>query len=178
MRGTMDDDIPIETVPESEAIEKPSKPAPMGRNFYLVMALIGFMVFLILFINVPGMKASAATTLTQTNWTLKSLTDGSGTMVPVQNTTIITAKFDTRGTVNGFSGCNNYSAAYTMKDYSLTITKPIITALDCSSPGIMDQESEYMADLVKAYEIRINDSDLNIYDSTGNVCLVFTRSGF
>ena len=60
-----------ENIPDNadEPIEEPSKPAPMGRNFYVVMALIAFLVFLILFINIPGMKSSAATTLVQNNWT-------------------------------------------------------------------------------------------------------------
>lgn len=169
----MDNDLTNEPISEPEVIEAPIKPTPMGRNFYLVMALIGLMVFLILFINMPGIKASAATSLVQTNWTLQSFTDGSGKLVPVENTVIITARFDREGRISGFSGCNYYSATYTIKDYSLSVTNPVITEMYCSSPGIMDQESAYMADLVNAYEIRIRDTNLNIYDSTGKVCLVY-----
>lgn len=172
----MDEEPEITSRPDPALDEEIPQAAPMGRNFFIVMALIGFLVFLILFINVPGMKASAGATLLQTTWILEDLADDSGMMVPAQNATTITAQFDSSGRVTGFSGCNHYSAKYTIKEYALSLQPPVITELSCVDPAIMHQESLYISDLVRIYEFRIRDSRLVMYDTTGKESLVFRPS--
>lgn len=150
-----------------------SKPAPMGRNFYLVMALIGLLCFLIIFINVPNTRASAATTLMTTNWTLQSYADATGVLVSGYNGTEVTAQFNSAGTVTGSAGCNRYFATYTVKDYTLSIMTPGLTKMYCPSPGVMKEEAVFVLRLPQASAIRIHGSDLNIYDNTGQPILVF-----
>jgi heat shock protein HslJ len=159
-----------------DSIEEPSEPAPMSRNFYIVMALIAFLVFLILFINIPGTKSSAATSLTQNNWTAQSYSDASGILVPVQNGSFITAKFDPSGSVTGYSGCNHYFASYTVKDHSLSVTTPGTTEMYCSSPGVMNMESAYISDLVNSTNIRIRSNELFLYDAKGKPRIIFNQS--
>lgn len=88
----MDDQPEIQPDDTLELPEEIPKPTPMGRNFYLVMALIAILVILILFLNIPGTKASAATTLTRSDWTVQSYADSSGTLVSVKNGSSITAR--------------------------------------------------------------------------------------
>lgn len=172
----MNDQPENEPDEERESFEEPPKPTPMGRNFYIVMALIAFLVFLILFINIPGMKASVPTTLSQTNWTVHSYSDSSGTLVSVTNGSILTARFDSAGNITGSSGCNVYSAAYTVKDDSLSITSPATTDTYCFSPGIMDTESAYLTDLVNSTIIRIRSNDVYFYDAEGKARIIFNPS--
>ncbi len=166
-----------ENIPDNadEPIEEPSKPAPMGRNFYVVMALIAFLVFLILFINIPGMKSSAATALVQNNWTVLSYSDTSGSLVPVQNGSTITARFDSSGSVTGYSGCNHYFASYVVNGYSLSITSPGVTEMYCSSSGVMNMESDYLSDLVNSTNIRIHSNELYLYDANGKPRIIFNQ---
>jgi len=159
--------------PAEDPDPEPLKPSPMGRNFYLVMALIGLMLFLIVFFNVPATRASAATTLVTNNWTLASYATTPGVLVPVLNGTQVTARFGKDGIVSGSSGCNRYSATYTVKDYALTITAPRLTKMYCHTSGVMEQETLYVSDLINASAIRIHEPDLNVYDEEGKALLVF-----
>lgn len=163
---------PVSSPAEDPDLE-PAKPTPMGRNFYLVMALIGIMLFLIVFFNVPASRASAATTLVSNNWSLASYSTTPGVLVPVMNGTQITAHFGTDGIVSGSSGCNRYFATYTLKEYALSITAPGSTKMNCPASGIMMQETQYLSDLGAASAIRIHEQDLNVYDTAGKMILVF-----
>jgi heat shock protein HslJ len=173
----MDEDAEPVTEPVASPAEdpdpEPAKPAPMGRNFYLVMALIGVMVFLIIFFNVPATRASAATALVTYNWTLVSYAGTTGVLGPVMNGTHITADFGTDGTVSGSAGCNRYAAIYKVKEYALSITTPSSTEMYCPAPGVMEQETLYLSNLGNVQSIRVYEPDLNMYDATGRMILVF-----
>jgi len=172
-------DVPAapDSGPAENTIHKPgsgpAKPTPMGREFYLVMALIGLMILLIIFFNVPGTRASAGTTLVSGNWTLKTYADTTGVLVPVRNGTQITAHFGRDGLVSGSAGCNQYGAAYTVSEYALNITAPRLTEMYCSSPGIMEQETLYLSDLANVRAFRVHDPDLNLYNAGGEMTVVF-----
>jgi len=161
------------TGPAEDPDLEPAKPVPMGRNFYLVMALIGILIFMIVYFNVPATRASAATTLVANNWTLVSYAGTPGVLVPVMNGTHITADFGSHGMVSGSAGCNQYFAAYTVKEYALSITAPGSTKMHCPVTGIMEQESLYLSNLGNASAIRIHEPDLNVYDAAGRMILVF-----
>jgi len=163
---------PLENPAEDPGLE-PAKPSPMGRNFYLVMALIGLMLFLIVFFNVPATRASAATTLVTNNWTLASYATTPGELVPVINGTLITARFGKDGIVRGSAGCNWYTGTYTVKEYALSITALGSTKMNCPASGVMIQETQYLSDLGDASAIRIYEPDLNVYDVQGKLLLVF-----
>jgi len=107
------------------------------------------------------------------NWTLASYATTPGVLVPVLNGTQVTARFGKDGIVSGSSGCNRYSATYTVKDYALTVTAPRLTKMNCHTPGVMEQETLYVSDLINASAIRIHEPDLNVYDEEGKMLLVF-----
>ena len=153
-----------------------TQPQKMGLAFYGALALIGVLVFLIVFVNVPGIRASAGILLTQNTWTLQSYTDTTGVLVPVITGTPITAKFKINGTVSGSAGCNRYSANYTTRDLAITISPPVMIEMYCENPIVMQQESAYLNDLSKAVEIRVSESNLNLYDKTGKSMLVFVTT--
>ena len=150
-----------------------TQPQKMGFAFYSALALVGVLVLLIVFINVPGIRASAGMLLIQNNWTLQSYVDTSGVLVPAIPRTPITAKFGTDGKVSGSAGCNQYSAHYITQDLAITISPPVMTEMYCENPIVMQQESAYLNDLSKAVELRVSESNLNLYDKTGKPVLVF-----
>ena len=163
---------PIQSPAEDPDLE-PVKPSPMGRNFYLVMALIGLMLFLIVFFNVPATRASAAATLVTNNWTLASYATTPGVLVPVMDSTQVTARFGRDGIVRGSAGCNGYTGTYTIKEYALSITALGSTKMSCPASGVMIQETRFLSDLGNASAIRIYDPNLNVYDGQGKLLLVF-----
>ncbi len=148
----------------------------MPPGFYLALGLIGVLVVLIVVFNIPGIKASAGLTMTQANWTLQSYTDSTGILVPAISGSAVTARFGTDGRVSGSSGCNHYSAAYSVKNYEISVSNAISTLMYCPSPGIMAQETDYLNDLSKAVSLGVSDVNLKFYDPAGKTILTFVRS--
>lgn len=148
-------------------------PETMGLAFYASLALIGCLVLMVVFLNYPAARANAGTMLTHTNWTLQSCRDSTGILVPAQSGTEVTAKFESDGRVSGRAGCNGYSAAYTTRDYSISIIGIGSTKMLCHGPGIMGQESAFLSDLSIAASFRVSDSTLKFYDANGKTVLVF-----
>jgi len=173
-----DDPVGAPLDPETTEQDKTTvtQPQKMGLAFYGALALIGVLVFLIVFVNVPGIRASAETLLTQNTWTLQSYVDTSGVLVPAITGTPITARFGTGGKVRGSAGCNQYSANYTTGDLAISISQPVMTEMYCENPLVMQQETVYLNDLPKAVEIRVSESNLNLYDKTGKPVLVFVTT--
>jgi heat shock protein HslJ len=166
-------------LPEPDAASSGEEDGPVGPPekmnlaFYGALALIGFLVILVVFLNYPGARASAGTVMTATNWTLQSYTDRTGILVPAITGSGVTVRFRPDGSMQGSSGCNQYAAAYTTRDYAITIANATSTLMFCAAPGIMDQESAYLADLPKAVEFRVSDSYLKLYDREGKQVLAF-----
>ena len=150
-----------------------TQPQKMGLAFFGALALIGVLVFLIVFVNVPGIRASAGILLTQNTWTLKSYVDQGGILVPVITGSPVTARFSTDGKVSGSAGCNQYRANYTMQDLAISVSPPVITGMYCENPVVMQQESAFLDDLSKAVAIRVSETNLNLYDQTGKPVLMF-----
>jgi heat shock protein HslJ len=145
----------------------------MGLAFYAALALVGILVVMVVVLNYPAAKAMAGTTMTQTNWTLQSLVDNTGILVPAMSGTDVTAAFDREGRLSGNAGCNHYFAAYTAKDYQVSITGIGSTKMFCHGPGVMEQESAFLADLQKASSFRVSEAFLKIYDASGKPVLIF-----
>ena len=148
-------------------------PEKMSRSFYAALGLIGILVVLVVVLNYPAAKAMAGTTMTQTNWTLQSLVDNTGVLIPAMSGTGVTATFDREGRLGGNAGCNQYFAMYTTKDYQLSITGIGSTKMFCHGPGVMEQETAFLADLSRASSFRVSESFLKIYDASGKPVLVF-----
>jgi heat shock protein HslJ len=153
-----------------------TQPQKMGFAFYGVLALVGVLVLLIVFFKVPGIRASAGMLLTQNNWTLHSYVNTSGVLVPANTRTPINAKFGTDGMVSGSAGCNQYSAPYTTRNLAITISPPVMTEMFCENPIVMQQETAYFNDLSITVELRVSESNLNLYDKTGKPVLVFVTT--
>ena len=170
-------DVSPEALHDKEPAEGtlPLPPQPMGLKFYLALALVGLLVVLILFINIPGIRASAGVSMTRANWTLQSYADSTGTLITVQPGTKVTAVFGSDGRINGSAGCNQYGAAYTVRDYAISISPPVSTKILCSSQFVIQQESDYLNDLSGVAELRISESGLRLFDRSGKTVLVFVK---
>jgi heat shock protein HslJ len=79
----------------------------------------------------------------------------------------ITVRFTAGGKVSGFSGCNNYSGAYTASGSSITVSRKLaMTQKACPGP-VMVQERLYLAALTAA----------RTYSMVGNMLKLRGRSG-
>ena len=174
----MNDDLQ-ETSPEGEPPETgaaaPVPPQPVGLKFAIALCLVGLLVLLVLVFNIPGIRASAGISITRANWTLQSYADTSGILAPVLPGTQVTAMFGSDGRISGSAGCNRYNASYTVRNYAISISPPVSTKIFCSDPYLMQQETAYLDILTRAAQLRIGESNLNLYDGSGKPVLVFVK---
>ena len=109
-------------------------------------------------------------------WNLERYQQVSGAEVPVIQGTEVTALFGPIGTLNGTAGCNSYNGAYTTSGSNGISIGPLATTkMYCGDPGVMDQETAYLALLqtVSSYEVT-GEGTLNLRNSAGTPVLVYS----
>ncbi len=89
---------------------------------------------------------------------------------PVLEGTRLTAAFTANGQVNGSSGCNTYSASYSVSGSTLLIGSPSATQQTCVEPPfIMDQENAFLRGLSTASGFTIDAGRLRITTDVGTI---------
>jgi heat shock protein HslJ len=112
--------------------------------------------------------------LVGTTWTLDSFYTADTVSSVIAGTTI-TAVFDKDGKVTGSAGCNRYFASYTVTGTSMSMGSAGSTAMYCTSPGVGQQESTYLASLGRAATFTITGDRLSLADKEGTTLLSFTK---
>jgi heat shock protein HslJ len=132
----------------------------------MATALLGFVG--VALSSCHGIGKVAADPLDGTSWLLASLEE----RAPLPGVEI-TAVFDT-GSVQGSSGCNNFSGAYRINGGRIEIREIQSTLMACPVPdGAMDQEQEFLALLSTSDSYQLGDGQLRLMHS-GRVLLEFT----
>lgn len=164
----------VESSGAGEGEDRPDGPPDQhGPMLWVAIALLGVLLFLVIFANIPDMRASAGTVITQQQWELLSYGDGTGAMVPALPSAAVTIRFQQNGIAAGRSGCGYYAVNYTTKGYGIAISNLVLADLLCSPPGVMDQESAYLVDLTNSTEFRVSETSLKMYGNDGRELLVF-----
>jgi heat shock protein HslJ len=114
--------------------------------------------------------AIAQVSLVNTAWSLFSYGNAANPQLVPQGL-VITAQFSDDGMVSGSSGCNNYTAGYTIEGDTITIETPASTMMMC--PNGMQEESVYLTSLSQAESYLINGPNLQI-NLADNMVLIFT----
>jgi heat shock protein HslJ len=112
--------------------------------------------------------------LVGTNWTLDSFYSADA-VSSVTAGTAISAFFDGEGRVTGSAGCNRYFASYNVTGTSISIGPAGSTKMYCNGPGVMQQESTYLASLGRAAAFKITGDRLSLADANGATLLSFTK---
>jgi heat shock protein HslJ len=165
--------MPDDPEPDQPALQEGPVAGPGGFMVYVAVVLIGILIVLVIFMGVSGAGVTAATTITESQWSVQSITDRDGTTTPVLNGTRITAKFLPDGTLSGNGGCNQYSARYLVRETLIVVSQVITNERSCEGQGIMDQESRYYSALGQADALRIHDRTLTLFSTAGKPVLVF-----
>ncbi len=113
--------------------------------------------------------------LAGTSWNVVNFNNGAA-IVTLAPGTSITMNFGVDGQVTGNSGCNSFSAGYTVNGSALSITPPSSTQQFCESPaGVMEQEASFQMALPSAASFSINGNQLEIQNGAGQIIVVATR---
>lgn len=92
---------------------------------------------------------------------------------PLIDNTLISLQFE-NFQASGSSGCNLYNTSYERDRMEIDFGLVTSTAKDCELPsGIMTQEGAYFSALEDITNYRIEDQELNLFDGSGNLLLVY-----
>lgn len=146
----------------------------------VVLLLFGILIVMVVFMNLSGQNATAATAITETTWQLRSMTDYHGNTTPVLNGTVVTAAFGLDGRLTGNGGCNGYSGRFLVKETAIVISRITRTSMACWDAGsnemdsnVNRQEELYFGMLEEAASLRVHDRVLTLYDNDGKLILTF-----
>lgn len=102
-------------------------------------------------------------------WTLLTLNGA-----PLLADSTITATFE-EGKITGYSGCNSYGGAYTVKGADLQLGEIAMTLMACLEEGVMEQEQAYMEALSNVAKFRLDNDRLELLDASGVSLLAYAR---
>ena len=110
------------------------------------------------------------------SWELVTYKASSGSMIGVNPSTTVKALFGTDGNITGSAGCNSYAGSYTRSGQNGIAIGPLATTLMfCGEPGVMDQETAYLANLQAAASYKVTtDGNLQLMDMAGTPILVYS----
>ena len=153
------------------------EPVKKIRKLPFLPVLAGLMILIPLLFaagcsgNTPG---SPGPVLDGTRWTLTDYVPD-GTSRQILNDTTVTLAFGSDGKITGSAGCNHYFADYTLKGAAITIGQAGSTEMYCTAPGVMEQESVYLATLIRAASGTATNDRLTLADAKGTAILSFTK---
>jgi len=112
-----------------------------------------------------------------TSWDVISYNNGQQAVVSVMAGTPLTANFGADGNLTGFAGCNDYNTTYTVSGTNTIGFGPIsATRKACDQPpGVMDQETQYLAALSTAATYTIDADQLEMRTSDGAIAASFQK---
>ncbi len=107
-------------------------------------------------------------------WMMTSYNNGRGGLQSALAGVEVTAIFGEDGKLSGDSGCNTYSAAYTVDDDKVEIGPARTTRMMCAQP-IMAQETAYLKALEGAATFRMERTRLVLRDAGGAAMAAFIQ---
>jgi heat shock protein HslJ len=110
------------------------------------------------------------------SWRLETYKGSAGSMIGINPATTVNALFGTEGSIAGSAGCNSYTGSYTHSGQNKISIGPLATTrMYCGEPGVMDQETAYLADLQAAASYQVtSDGKLHLMDAAGTPVLVYS----
>jgi ABC-type amino acid transport substrate-binding protein len=138
----------------------------------VTIAVIACITLLVVWFVNRGGEETQADPLAGTKWQVRSYynpAEAGGMASPLSDTQL-TAEF-AEGAVAGSSGCNSYSASYTVDGDSLSIGDAASTMMFCE--GLMDQEAAFLAAMQSASSFKLETGQLQILNDQGQVVVDF-----
>ena len=115
----------------------------------------------------PTAPVGDANPLRGTKWQLVTLDQQ-----PALTTAAVTVEFSD-DVLTGSAGCNTYSAAYQLREQTITIGAAAATRMACADEQQMAQETTYVEGLATVTQFQVVDEQLELRNEQGKVVMVF-----
>jgi heat shock protein HslJ len=104
--------------------------------------------------------------LGETAWDIVAMNNGKQGVASTVNGTTVTLALQT-GTVVGNTGCNNYRGTYKVEGSTIAFSGVAMTRRMCPGPGVMEQESQFLAALAASTTWAIEGDTLDLRGKDG-----------
>jgi heat shock protein HslJ len=122
--------------------------------------------------GIPSTGEEPGQTLAGTQWILERIYND-----PIIQGSLVTIEFETGNDVHqlsGLSGCNTYTAEYTVDENAIMIGEVSATEIACEEPqGIMQQEQQYLRALLDITAYQRTDDQLLMQNEAGETILEY-----
>ena len=160
-------------IQEPENSDDPGSGEKRGYMVYVAVALLGILVFMVIFMNPLAQGTTPATVITENTWALGSFTGADGNTTAVPNGTAITAKFSPDGKLTGSGSCTPYSARYMVSQTAIVISR-VTASSPCTDSTLAARDARYYAAMENAAFLRDSNRQLTLYGTDGKPLLAFT----
>lgn len=117
------------------------------------------------------------TLLTDKNWFVTVINDGSGKLTSPLAGSQILANFTTNNIVFGDTGCNQYSSSYQLGGTGKMTIQPAAVTLNTCDQSLMEQETNYLAALQQVARYSLGMNTLELRSAEGGLLVRFTSDG-
>jgi heat shock protein HslJ len=126
-------------------------------------------------VTINVVAAAPQNPLNGTNWQVTGYYTGQGAVAsPIVGTTL-TTRFD-GSTLGGQSGCNEYSAGYSVSGSNIFVAKPATGMVFCENPpGTMEQDAAFLSALQSSATFRFDGNRLELRRADGTITVMYTR---
>ena len=120
--------------------------------------------------------AKQDTSLSGKSWHVTNINNGKQAVVGLLPNTEITINFGTDGTVNGWAGCNKFTARYEVNDKAIKINNIEAEHNACSNPNNAEQEVQFLRALATAAVIQYDGRLLTLRTAEDAMAVVMTAA--
>jgi len=113
--------------------------------------MVGMFLFLMSCNNSTTAGPGAGLNMASTTWNLEHYGDPASPQAAIPDARPTLSFTETE--ISGSTGCNTFSAMYTIQGNTIQITDPIQTLMSCSDQNIIDQEKAVTDLLINANQI-------------------------
>jgi heat shock protein HslJ len=122
----------------------------------------------------PPPLAPPEASLQDVEWLVQSYRDADGSVKETLAGSQVYAFFKSDGNLEGSAGCNRYSATYQIDGDKFQISPIASTMMACPEPpGLMAQETAYLAALQGTAAYRLGENSLELLDAGGLVVVTY-----
>lgn len=119
--------------------------------------------------------ASQTQSLAGTSWNVMNINNGREAIVGIVSGSTVTMVFDADGRVSGSTGCNQFTASYSIDGDALRFSPAAATRRACADPAVDEQEQAFLRAFESVATMRFEGARLDLRSKDGALAIVLFR---
>lgn len=125
--------------------------------------------------EVVATLTAQAESLAGTSWNVTNINNGRQAVVSIVPGSTVTMVFDTEGRVSGTTGCNQFTASYSVDGNNLQFSSAATTRRACADPGVDEQEKAFLHAFESVRTMHIEGDLLVLRQEDGAMAIILKK---